>query len=97
MNKLKKYNSVTIIGMGISGIGLAKLAKSIGMKVFVSELKNDISSGQRDQLKKLGVTYELGGHTKKVLECDAILLSSGVSPVVRGKESLTEGELLLTF
>lgn len=80
MNILNKYDSVTIIGMGISGIGLAKLAKSIGMKVFVSELKNDISSDQRDQLEKLGVSYELGGNTEKALECDAILLSSGVSP-----------------
>ena len=49
--------SVTIIGLGVSGIGLAKLAKSVGIKVFISEIKNDISDLQLQELKQLGVDY----------------------------------------
>ncbi len=77
---LKKGDSVTIIGTGISGIGLARLAKSFGIRVFISEIKNVITSQQQEELKKLGVIYEFGGHTEKAFDCDAILLSSGVSP-----------------
>ena len=80
MNTLKNMGSVTIIGLGVSGIGLAKLAKSVGIKVFISEIKNDISDLQLQELKQLGVDYELGGHTERALECDAVLLSSGISP-----------------
>ncbi|MEN6622005.1 MAG: UDP-N-acetylmuramoyl-L-alanine--D-glutamate ligase [Smithella sp.] len=77
---MKKGDSVTIIGVGVSGIGLVKLAKNVGMKVFVSEIKDSISNDQSKQLKELGVDYELGGHTERALECDFVLLSSGVSP-----------------
>jgi len=80
LKTLKQGDVVTIIGAGISGIGLTKLAKKLGMRVFVSENKKEITYQQHEELNELGVEYELGGHTERAFDCDAILLSSGISP-----------------
>ena len=81
LKTLKQGDVVTIIGAGISGIGLTKLAKKLGMRVFVSENKKEITYQQHEELNELGVEYELGGHTERAFDCDAILLSSGISPI----------------
>ncbi|EFC92147.1 UDP-N-acetylmuramoylalanine/D-glutamate ligase [Dethiosulfovibrio peptidovorans DSM 11002] len=71
---------VTVLGAGISGEALASSAVRSGASVFVTESKADIPEDRRLGLKDMGVNFEIGGHSSKALECDLMLVSSGVSP-----------------
>ncbi|MCF4150530.1 UDP-N-acetylmuramoyl-L-alanine--D-glutamate ligase [Dethiosulfovibrio sp. F2B] len=71
---------VTVLGAGISGEALASCAVRSGASVFVTESKADIPEERRLALKGMGVDFEIGGHSSKALECDLMLVSSGVSP-----------------
>ena len=71
---------IAVIGAGVSGQGLAVLAKNLGFDVFVSEQKNI-----NDDIKKLftekNIKFEENGNTSKVFEnVNEILISSGISP-----------------
>ena len=71
---------VSVIGAGVSGQGLALLAKNLGFDVFVSEQKII-----NDDIKKIftenNINFEENGNTEKVFEgVDEILISSGISP-----------------
>jgi UDP-N-acetylmuramoylalanine--D-glutamate ligase len=70
---------ISIIGAVRSGIGAAKLAKSMGAIPFVSD------SGSKEKLQDAisifnseGIGYETGSHTEKVFDCDLIVTSPGV-------------------
>ncbi|MCS7233212.1 MAG: UDP-N-acetylmuramoyl-L-alanine--D-glutamate ligase [Synergistetes bacterium] len=69
---------VSIIGASRSGLGLAYLLKAKGARVFVSEnsLEKKDSIGE---LERLGVDFEIGEHSKRVLDADFIAVSPGVS------------------
>jgi UDP-N-acetylmuramoylalanine--D-glutamate ligase len=84
---------VAIIGMARSGLALAKLLKSYGAKVFLSELKSeDKLKEEIKTLEKLGIQWECGGHTDQVwTNKDYIVISPGVPdniPVVQRAQSL---------
>ncbi|MEX2115357.1 MAG: UDP-N-acetylmuramoyl-L-alanine--D-glutamate ligase [Bacteroidota bacterium] len=78
---------VTVIGAARSGIGVAKLLRSKGARVLVSDQRPD------DQLREayadlaaIGVALETSGHSDRVFEASLIVLSPGVpsdAPVVR--------------
>ena len=82
-------HKVSVIGAGISGQGLALLARSLGYEVFVSEKKT-----VNDEAKRLFAENDIAfeeGHSEKVFDCDEILISSGIPPqseVLRKAESL---------
>jgi len=80
---------ITVIGAGISGRALAVFARELGHTVFVSEARV-IDEETRDLFRRVGVEYEGDGHSDRMLNCDAMVLSSGVSPgsgpVARAKE-----------
>ncbi len=93
---------ITIIGARKSGIGAAKLIRDAGGIPFVSD------SGTKENLKefvsileKENISYETGGHSKKVLECDLMVISPGVPSDVKviidaakaGKKIISEIEL----
>ena len=82
---VKDWNSkrVTVIGAGVSGTALALLARDLGAKVFVSEERNTLASDVLERLKNAKIEWELGGHSDRAFEADALLLSSGISPKVR--------------
>lgn len=68
---------VSIIGASRSGLGLAYLLSSKGAKLFISEISQD-KSGVSLELERLGVKYEFGEHSERVLEADFIVVSPGV-------------------
>ena len=71
---------ISIFGMARSGMALAKLLKSLGASVFLTEKKNEESlSSEISELKSSGIDFETGGHTEKALEHrDYLIISPGV-------------------
>ncbi len=78
--------NVTVIGAVRSGVAVAKLLKSQGIYVFVSDsappekLRTQISD-----LASYKIEYETGCHSEKVFNCDLMVISPGVpgnAPVV---------------
>lgn len=74
--------SFTILGAGRSGIAAAKLLKSRGVKVFLSDEneKSKLKFFNEADLKKEGIEFELGAHSDMVFENDIIIKSPGISP-----------------
>ncbi len=70
---------ITILGAGISGIALARLASRLGAKAFLSEAR-DIPAEVTQSLKSNGIEYESGGHSIKTLGCDKAVVGSGFPP-----------------
>ncbi|MDK2871638.1 MAG: UDP-N-acetylmuramoylalanine--D-glutamate ligase [bacterium] len=77
MRRSVEGKKVSIIGASRSGLGLAVLLREKGAKVFVSDnsVEKRISSSELD---RLGVDYEFGYHSEKVLDADFIAVSPGV-------------------
>jgi UDP-N-acetylmuramoylalanine--D-glutamate ligase len=77
---------VSVIGMARSGVAVARLLKTKGAEVFVSD------NGSTDKLKEeravlagAGIAFETGGHSDRVYDCSLAVLSPGVpsnAPVV---------------
>ncbi len=71
----------SIIGAGRSGLGAARLLLEEGMSVFVSDAgEQGTGSEGVAALREMGAQFEFGGHTDRVLDADAIVLSPGVPP-----------------
>lgn len=93
---------VTIAGLGRSAAGAARLLRAVGAHPFVTDAaENPAMAPWRAQLDTLGVPYEVGGHTPRALECDALVMSPGVpanaayfaSIIAAGTPQLAELEL----
>ncbi|MCI0531472.1 MAG: UDP-N-acetylmuramoyl-L-alanine--D-glutamate ligase [candidate division Zixibacteria bacterium] len=73
---------VGILGMARSGLAVARLLRSYGAKVFISDQKPE--SELKDKitvLKELGIEWETGGHSSKVWsDKDFLVISPGISP-----------------
>jgi UDP-N-acetylmuramoylalanine--D-glutamate ligase len=93
---------VTVVGSGISGKSLALLSKKLGYEVFVTE-REEIDPETRDLYRKKGILWEEKGHTNKMLDCDLVVLSSGISPqslpveMAKNAGVLIQGELDFVF
>ncbi|MDD2207422.1 MAG: UDP-N-acetylmuramoyl-L-alanine--D-glutamate ligase [Aminobacterium sp.] len=74
--------NITILGAGVSGKGLAQLAKTLGANVFVTEKKDSLPFGSEEEFKRQGIQWEVGKNSPRALEADCIVVSSGVSPEV---------------
>ena len=75
-----KNKKISVIGAGVSGQGLALLAKNLGAEVFVSEQKI-INDDVKELFKNHNIKFEEGGNTSRVFDnTDEILISSGISP-----------------
>ena len=68
-----KNKKITILGAGLSGIAAAKLASHFKAEIFISDKKI------KPTIKQNNITYEVGQHTKKCLECDFAIVSPGIS------------------
>jgi UDP-N-acetylmuramoylalanine--D-glutamate ligase len=74
-----KNKKISIIGAVRSGLGAAKLAKSLGAIPFVSDagteerLKTSI-----EYLKNEKINFEVNQHTEKVFDCDLMVVSPGI-------------------
>jgi len=87
MNISKLHLSkVSIIGAERSGIAVAKLLKSQGANVFISDSSTVEKLESRIlNLKSEGIEFEAGKHSERVYECELMVISPGVpsnAPVV---------------
>ncbi len=82
--------SITVIGAGVSGLGLAVFASSLGADVFVSADRPVAENSVREKLKSLHIAWEEEGHTPRAFRSECLLLSSGIPPsstaVVEGRK-----------
>jgi UDP-N-acetylmuramoylalanine--D-glutamate ligase len=75
-----KGRRVGIIGMARSGMATARLVQSLQGHPFVSDGAPEAKvAAQCAQLKGLGIPFETGGHTERVLACDYLVISPGVA------------------
>ncbi len=76
---IQKAN-ITVIGMGRSGMGAARLAHQCGAHVLISDSKsNEDMVSQGDALIEAGIQVELGGHTGRIYEADLWIISPGIA------------------
>ena len=95
-----KYKKVTILGYGKSGIAAAKLADALNIQVFISESRKDLTNLIGSQFK-----YEVGVHSDKIYDSDAIIVSPGISnkkkikqnAINRGVDFISEIEFASLF
>lgn len=99
----KKFS---ILGAGRSGLAVARLLKKRRAKVFLSEQgKATNFTAVKQELEEIGVEYEFGENTHRVLDADAIVISPGVpqdAPIVelartKGIKIISEIEIAFEF
>ncbi|MGB8658369.1 MAG: UDP-N-acetylmuramoyl-L-alanine--D-glutamate ligase [Candidatus Zixiibacteriota bacterium] len=73
---------ISVLGMARSGLACAKLLKDMGADVFVSDAKaRELLSDQTSRLEEMGIAFETGGHTQRVVtDKDFLVVSPGVRP-----------------
>jgi UDP-N-acetylmuramoylalanine--D-glutamate ligase len=70
---------VTVAGAARSGLAAAELLVRRGARVTLSDSRSELPAA--DRLRTLGVTLELGGHTRDTFtSADLVVLSPGVPP-----------------
>ncbi len=103
---LTRGKKFSVLGAGRSGIAAARLLRKRRAKVFLSDHAPETKSQEAaSQLSEIGVEYEFGGNTHRVLDADTIVISPGVpltSPMVtlareRGIKIISEIELAYEF
>ncbi len=80
MREFRKKN-ITIFGLGRSGIAAAKRLALLGANVLATDVKPAASFDQEvlQELKKLSIGLELGGHSPKTIEsAELIIVSPGI-------------------
>ncbi|MDP6684560.1 MAG: UDP-N-acetylmuramoyl-L-alanine--D-glutamate ligase [Candidatus Marinimicrobia bacterium] len=81
--KTLKNKRVTVLGMGISGMGAANLLHHLGAEVFMSDIRKFSSTHEHPvQLNKLNIPFETEVHSERVFDSDMIVVSPGI-----GKET----------
>lgn len=103
---LAKKN-ILIVGLGISGLAVARFAKNKGASVTVTDIAEEKTLGSKlTEMHKIGVKLELGRHNIETFEhADFIVVSPGVPhtilPIEQAKEKgipvLGEFELASRF
>ena len=73
-------NLISVIGLGRSGVAIARLADYVGSKVFISD--NSSSNLVIENLKLLesvGIQGETCGHSEKIFNSDLMVISPGIA------------------
>ncbi len=75
-----KFTDVSIIGAARSGIAAARLLKSNGYNVFLSDSasEKELEKSIIDEVRSLQVEYEFGKHSGNVYKGELMVLSPGV-------------------
>jgi UDP-N-acetylmuramoylalanine--D-glutamate ligase len=81
----------TVLGAGRSGIGISKLLKNAGAKVFLSDSskKEDLLYLNEKVLKEYSIDFELGENSERIFDAEYIITSPGIAP---GSEVLTKAK-----
>jgi UDP-N-acetylmuramoylalanine--D-glutamate ligase len=75
-----KNKKVSVLGAGRSGLDVARLLLKAGATVFVSEQQAlEKKQNAADLLAFLNIPAEFGGHTEKILDCDWLVVSPGIT------------------
>jgi len=83
---------VTIVGLGRSAVGAARLLAREGARPFVTDISDAPSLAPwRETLEREAIPYEIGGHTARAWDTPAlVVLSPGVPPSIAPMEALRE-------
>ena len=74
-----KNRKIGIVGMARSGMATARLVQALHGIPFVSDNATAAKvSDQTSELRNLGIEFETGGHTDRVLQQDFLVVSPGV-------------------
>ena len=74
-----KNRCVSVVGLGRSGIAIARLAHYLGSKVFISDNSSSKSVKENlESLKSIGIKGEIGNHTNNIYNTDLMVISPGV-------------------
>jgi UDP-N-acetylmuramoylalanine--D-glutamate ligase len=75
-----KNRSVSVLGLGRSGVAIARLSNYLGSKVFISD-KSTTNSVKENlkSLKPIGIQGETGSHSDKIFNTDLMVISPGVA------------------
>ena len=76
---------VTVVGAARSGLAAARLLARHGAAVFLTDA-GEVEPGAAATLQDAGVAFEAGGHTRRALDADWLVVSPGVptaAPVVQ--------------
>jgi len=78
--RLFEHKKVLVIGAGVSGFAAAKIAKSFGATVILSDAKNESDIKYNfDELRKLGIDLKFGKQDESQLEgVDCVIVSPAV-------------------
>ena len=71
--------NIGILGLGKSGYWSAKLARSLDYNVFISDINLEPNHPYIQDLEQLSVDVEVGKHSDKILDCDVVIKSPGIS------------------
>ena len=78
-----KGRRIGVLGMARSGMAAAQLALEMGGLPCVSDSGDAEALAVRcNELEKMGIPFEVGAHTDRLLDCDYILISPGVLPSI---------------
>lgn len=79
-SKLGNPEKIAIIGAERSGLAVAKIAKQLGIEVWVSDhAKKEKQEALKKKLDEYNISYELGEHSNRIFEnTDLIVVSPGV-------------------
>ena len=70
---------ITILGMKKSGYYAALLASKFGATIFISDSgKDKIVKHHYEELNKIGIKCEMGGHTNNIFSSDLWIISPGI-------------------
>ncbi len=72
---------ILVLGLSKSGISAAKFLKSLDKEVFLTEFKSEVNKEQVQELEKLGIKVEFGGHSEEFISGSAYAVTSpGIPP-----------------
>ena len=105
-DKYGRHCKFAIIGFSQSGRAVATLLEKCNIPFFISELNPSLRSTIVNFLSQCHVktSFEVGEHTRKILEYDVIVVSPGISPenpilteAIKNNTIMTEIDLTLLF
>ena len=78
---------VSVLGLARSGLALARVLTGLGAQVLLSDQRSPEELGElAAQAQAFGAEVEMGGHSDRLLDCNVLIISPGVSlyaPVVQ--------------
>ena len=95
MKKDLTGKKISIIGAGVSGCAVARLAARHGADVFVSDGKQ-IAEDKKELFETENIKWEENQNSEKLLECDEIVVSSGIPPYIPAVKAARDKGLKLT-